>query len=170
MKKIIAVLAILATVFSLSACKMKGKMDADERAQYLAEKESERIEQSLKVERDYINGINETVDEDIGKTEKGEKLVIKVNNPNAVEYQVYYFDRKEKFDYKLSYVFYELPANYNAIKDYDNDTKDKKLIKHNDEARMLVYKYTYKRDKTFDELYKNYKMPEVINLGYSIVE
>ncbi len=170
MKKIIAVLAILATVFSLSACKKLGKMDAEERSQYIAEQESEMVEASLKAERDFVNGVNETIDDEIGKTQKGKRLVIEVKDPNSVQYFVFVFNRKQILDHQLTYMFLELPTNYYAMKNYDNDTKDKKLIKHDDASRMLVYKLIHDNEVTYDKLYEMYSKPERIKMGYSIVE
>ena len=54
MKKIVAIAVIAATLFSLSACKIRGNMTPEER-------ESSRVEMSLKIEREYVEGVNETV-------------------------------------------------------------------------------------------------------------
>ena len=88
MKKILALIAVAATLFSLSACKINGKMTAEER-------ESSRVEQSLKVEREYIEGVNETVEDEIGKTVKGKRLVVRADVPTGYKYTVYEFDRKQ---------------------------------------------------------------------------
>lgn len=168
MKKILAVLAVLATVLSLSACKMSGNMTAEEREQYLAEKQSEQIEASLQAERDYVEGINETADK-IGKTKKGERLVVKIPSQLGTEYWVFEFDKKEVVEYKMIYRFFELPQNYESAKNFKG-TKNKKVVDTDDKSRMVVYKHTGINENTFDELYDSFLLDVERESGYEIIE
>ncbi len=164
MKKILALIAVAATLFSLSACKINGNMTAEER-------ESSRVEQSLKVEREYIEGVNETVDDEIGKTIKGKRLVIKGGTALGYEYTVFVFDKKEKLKDEYSYQFFDLSVNYEATLEI-KETGHGKQIDHDKKSRMVVYKKDSKdlAEDTFDSLYKAYSNPQVIELGYTIIE
>lgn len=165
MKKILALIAIAATLFSLSACKLGGKkMTA-------AERESSRVEESLKVEREYIEGVNETVEDEIGKTKKGERLVIKGSTALGYEYTVYVFDKKEKLKEEYSYQFFDLPVNYEATLEI-KETGHGKQVDHDEKSRMVVYKKASKdlAEDTFDSLYEVYSNPQLTELGYTIIE
>ena len=79
MKKLIAVIAVFAAVLSLSACKPKELSPVEKQSKYAAE-ESERVAASIQAENDYIDGVNDYSDNEIGKTVKGKKLVIKAES------------------------------------------------------------------------------------------
>ncbi len=164
MKKILALAVIAATLFSLSACRVKGNMTPEER-------ESSRVEYSLKIEREYVEGVNETVDDVIGKTKKGERLVIKGGTALGSEYTVFIFDKKEKLKDEYNYQFFDLMKNYEATLEIE-ETGHGKLVDHDDKARMVVYKKASKNlaEDTFDSLYEVYSNPQLTELGYIIVE
>lgn len=164
MKKILALAVIAATLFSLSACKVTGKMTVEER-------ESSRVEESLKIEREYVEGVNETVEEEIGKTKKGERLVIKGSTALGHEYTVFIFDKKEKLKDEYNYQFFDLMKNYEYTLEI-KETGHGKQVDHDDKARMVVYKKASKdlAEDTFDSLYEVYSNPQLTELGYIIVE
>jgi hypothetical protein len=164
MKKIVALAVIAATLFSLSACKVRGNMTPEER-------ESSRVEMSLKIEREYVEGVNETVEDVIGKTKKGERLVIKGGTALGHEYTVYIFDKKEKLKDEINYQFFDFKKNYEATLEI-KETGHGRQIDHDDKARMVVYKKASKdlAEDTFDSLYEAYSNPRVTELGYIIVE
>lgn len=163
MKKILALIAVAATLFSLSACKMNGKMTAEER-------ESSRVEESLKVEREYISGVNETVEDEIGITKKGERLVVKTDTPLGYEYFVFEFDKKENIKTRYTYQFFDLVVNYESTLEI-KETGYGKQVDHDNAKRMVVYKDTdYAEGETFDSLYEVYSREQVIDLGYTIIE
>lgn len=164
MKKILAFAVIFATVCSLSACKMSGKkLTAEER-------ESSIAEQSLKVEREYIEGVNETVEDEIGKTIKGERLVVKTDNDLGYEYFVFVFDKKENIKEKYTYKFYDQMINYEMMLDI-KENGDNKQVDHDKTRRMVVYKKTKNlNDETFTTLYNFYTDPARVKRGYQVIE
>lgn len=168
MKKIVAIVAVFATVLSFSACKMTGNMTQEEREQYLSERQAEQEQSSLQAEQDYADGINKNVDK-MGKTEKNKKLVVEVPSSLGKEYWVFVFNKKKVVDYKLIYQFFDLPRNYNDCKDFEG-TEHKKVIKTDDEARMVVYKHTLVAENSFDELYDYFKLDNLVEDGYRIIE
>ena len=168
MKKVIAVLVVAASLLSLTACKMKKEMTNEEYQASLAANESKRVAESIKVEEEYSEGIAENVEE-IGKTVKNKRLVLKVASPTGTEYEVIVMDKKGNADYELLYQFFDYIGNYNAIVDY-KDEVNRKQIKHDAKARMIVYRIDNIREATFDELYEEFKSETAKNYGYEVVE
>lgn len=168
MKKLIALIAVFAAVLSFSACK-KINMTPEEKQAYYAEEESKKVAASIQAENDYIDGVNEFSENEIGKTIKGKKLVIKAESSLGYKYNVFEFNKKGKMTNRLSYEFYDSIENYNVQSEIKDDRK-RKLIDTDDAARMVVYKYNEVWEQTFDELYASYDKEEIKNLGYSIVE
>ena len=82
MEKVIAVLIVAASLLSLTACKMKKEMSNEEFQASLAADESKRVAESIKVEEEYSEGIAENVEE-IGKTVKNKRLVLKTLSPTG---------------------------------------------------------------------------------------
>lgn len=168
MKKFIALLATFAILLSLSACKPKELSPEEKQSKYAAE-ESERVAASLQAENDYIDGVHEYSDNEIGKTVKGKKLVIRAESSMGYKYLVFEFNKKGKMTERLSYEFYDTLENYEVQAEIKEDRK-RKLVDTDDKARMVVYKYEEVWEQTFDELYAAYSKPEVNDLGYSVVE
>lgn len=163
MKKILALIAVAATLFSLSACKINGKMTAEER-------ESSRVEQSLKVEREYIEGVNETVEDEIGKTVKGKRLVVRADVPTGYKYTVYEFDRKQMIKTQYMYEFFDLDINYYATLEIEEKSKYKQ-IDHDKKSRMVAYKRTEDLGEfDFDYFYDSFSQQFNIDRGYTIIE
>lgn len=167
MKKIIALIAIFAAVLSFSACK-KVNMTPEEKQAYYAAEESKKVAASIQAENDYIDGVNEYSDNEIGKTVKGKKLVIKAESSLGYKYNVFEFNKKGNMTARYCYEFYDSIENYEVQSKIED--RKRKLVDTDDEARMVVYKYNEVWEQTFDELYDAYSKPEVIDLGYSIVE
>ena len=65
---------------------------------------------------------------------------------------------------------------YNSTEDYDSclrvvkNDEYRKVVEKDSKILMVVVKYTDPTQSTFDELYGTYSKPEVIALGYKIVE
>lgn len=170
MKKIIAIFAVLATLLSLSACKMKQKeLTAEEIQESFAAEESRRVEESLQVERDYLEGIDEQVDEEIGKTKKGERLVVKATSITGTEYMVFECKKDGTVKKKLGYLFYDNIENYETILEQGGGSM-RKIVDHNDKARMIVFSYTKLPERDFDGLYKTYSSETSAEMGYTIIE
>ena len=168
MKKAVAIISIFAVLFSLSACKIKKDLSAEEVAQSYAAEESKKIQESIKVEEDYSAGVAENANE-IGKTVKNEKLVVEFDDVLGYEYHVFVMNKKGISKYKLIYRFYDSITNYEEILEQP-DTKNSKIVEHNDAARMIVYKYTNIPERSFDELYKEYSSELTVKMGYKIIE
>ena len=77
MKKLISLIAVLATLVSLSACKMNKELTPEEKMSQYAAEESKMVAESIKAENDYIDGVNEYSDNEIGKTVKGKRIVVR---------------------------------------------------------------------------------------------
>lgn len=167
MKKIIALIAVLATVFSLSACKAK---TPEERQAELAAKQEKAVQQSIKAEEEYQKGMDKYVDK-LGKTEKGKKLVVREVGGVDPEYSVYEFDNKEVLKKRYKCVFFASPDDYNArLRDGDGIMRD--LVDHDDKARMLKYEIEFEEDPqlTFDFFYNNAKSEVAVEAGFEVIE
>lgn len=169
MKKLIALIAVLATVVSLSACKMNKNLSPEEKQSKYAVEASKMVAASIQAENDYIDGVHEFSENEIGKTQKKTKLVIRAESSLGYRYDVFEFSKKGKMTKRLSYEFYDSIENYKVQSKIKEDRK-RKLIDTDDKARMVLYKYDEVWEQTFDELYEAYSKPEVNELGYSIVE
>ena len=168
MKKLIAVIAIIASVLSLTACK-EVNMTPEERMSKYAAEESERIAASIQAENDYIDGVNRHAEETIGKTIKGEKLVVKNFFTLGYEYNIFEFNKKGKMTHKYLYKFYDEVGTYEA--QLENETfSSRKLVDKDDKARMIVYEIDELEPMTFDELYEAYQNPVLIEKGYIVIE
>ncbi len=168
MKKFIALISTFAVLFSLSACKSIELSPEEKQSKYAAQ-ESERVAASLQAENDYIDGVHDFSDNEIGKTIKGKKLVIKAESSLGYRYDVFEFNKKGKMTERLTYEFYDKINNYEVQAEIKEDRK-RKLIDTDDKARMVVYKYNEVWEQTFDELYESYSKPEIKDLGYTIIE
>lgn len=169
MKKIIAVFAVFATLLSLAACKPKRELTADEVQQSVAAEQSRRVEESLQVERDYLEGIDEQVDEEIGKTKKKERLVVKATSITGTEYMVFECKKDGTVKKKLGYLFYDNIENYETILEQGGGTM-RKIVDHDDKARMIVFSYTRLPERDFDGLYKTYSSETSAEMGFTIIE
>lgn len=168
MKKLIALISVLAVALSLTACKTKELNPEEKQSKYAAE-ESEKVAASLQAENDYIDGVHDYSDNEIGKTEKGKKLVIKAESSLGYRYNVFNFNKKGAMTERLCYEFYDSIENY-EVQSKIKDDRTRKLIDTDDEARMVVYKYEEVWEQSFDELYEAYSKTEVKDLGYTIIE
>ncbi len=160
MKKIIALLLALASVVSISACSFK-ELTPEEKASKRAEKESEYAAEVSSQEAAIVGAKDEVLDE-LGNSKKGKKLVMRnYNKSDGTErFREIYFDKNGFADYMLTYCFYP-ESNYYVIKG-QGDKGNNKLVKHDDDLRLIVYKKSYKKayegfDLTYDELVKSFK-------------
>ena len=168
MKKLIALIAILATVSSFTACKSINMSPEEKMSKYLVE-ESERVAASIQAENDYIDGVNKYSEETIGKTIKGKKLVIKDYFSLGYQYKVYEFDKKGVFSKHYVYKFYDDVKTYEGQLEIGN-VLSQKIVDKDPKARMIVYEIKEDLTYTFDDLYDMFSKPENIERGYTIVE
>lgn len=167
MKRIIAAIAILAVVLSLTACNLKKKeLSAEEFQSSVAAEEARRAQESLQAEIEYSQGVIKEGDK-IGKTEKNKRIVVKIDVNYGTEYEVFVMNKKGVIDYKLLYQFFDDLENYNTIVKY-KDTDSKKQVDHDEKARLIVYKFSDMVERTYDEVYNDYKSLE--GDGYTIIE
>ena len=170
MKKIIALITLLATVLSLSACKLNKDLSPEEKMSKYAAEESKMVAESIQAENDYIDGVDDYFENEIGKTVKDKRIVIKAETTFGYKYLVFTFNKKGNMVKRLSYEFYDNIDNYEVQKDIKNPYGGKHLVDTDDKARMVVYEYDEMWDQTFDQIYTDYSKTDIIDLGYSIVE
>ena len=166
MKRLLALFAALTLVLALTACHVKnegGKILSDE--EILASQEAENSSQvaaSLAVESAVAEEMKDYVKDEIGKTEKNKQVVLTRTRDYLTEYWVFVMDRKGNSQYTMSYQFYD-DAHYAMVKRY-GDRENEKLVKHDDDARLLVYKNTTIKDISYDDLIKNYEASPIWTL------
>lgn len=150
MKKILALLAAFATLFSLSACKMNRELTPEE----IAEKESKAVAQSIKAEEAYQKGYEKTVDK-LGKTEKGKRIVVQDPDNNGHEYWVYEFDKDEMLKNKYRYLFYDDLVDYEKyLKNFKDNDVD--IVDADKKSRLIIYEIHLGENPqyTYDYFYK----------------
>lgn len=179
MKKIISVILAVAALLTLAACKVKPSENKEtdpyrpedfqaQVSQLQAERESEQAEKQKEQDK-----INEEVDEyvaKIGKTKKGKELVLEVTMSRGKQYQKYVYNKKGEIDYRLSYFFYDKMEDYTSRIAAAESNKNCKIVEKDKKTLMVVVKYTDITSSPYEELYETYCQPEVIELGYKIVE
>ena len=180
MKKITAVLLILATVLSLSACKINSAGNDettvyspyDFQSQLAAENAaaSEKEAELLKEEAENEEKINNYVKDEIEKTKKKTRLVIEVKTSNGRKYQVFEYDKKGNFKVRKIYFFLDTMENFYSVADAEDGKPGQKVIDKDKDTKMVVVKDNDYGGTTFDEMYAAYLREEVMRLGYSIVE
>lgn len=179
-KKITAVLLIIAAVLSLSACKINSAGNDETSAyspdvfqsQLAAEKEaaSEREAELLKEEAEKEEKIENYIEDKIEKTKKKTRLVIEVKTSNGRKYQVFEYDKKGNFKVRKIYFFLDTMENYYSVADAEDGKPGQKVIDKDKDTKMVVVKDNDYDGTTFDEMYATYSREDVISRGYSIVE
>ncbi|MEE1138751.1 MAG: hypothetical protein U0M02_09775 [Acutalibacteraceae bacterium] len=179
MKKILSVILAAAALFTLAACKVKPSENKETEpyrpeefqaqvSQLQAERASELAEQQK--EKDKLNKEIDDYIAEIGKTKKGKELVLEISSSRGREYQKYVFNKKGEIDYRLDYMFYNSTEDYDSCLRVVKNDEYRKVVEKDSKILMVVVKYTDPTQSTFDELYGTYSKPEVIALGYKIVE
>lgn len=158
MKRIIALLIVLASVLSISACSFK-ELTPEEQAASRAAKESEYAAEVSSKEAAIVEDKGEVLDE-LGKSQKGKKLVMRnySKSDGTERLREIYFDKNGFADYMITYCYYP-ESNYYIIRDQGDKGNDK-LIDHDDDLRLIVYKKSYDSygvEITYDELVSNFK-------------
>lgn len=169
MKKIIAVFAVFAALLSLAACKPKKELTDYEVQQSVAAEQSKRVEASLQVERDYLEGIDEQVDDKVGKTKKKERLVVKATSITGTEYIVFECKKDGTVKKKLGYLFFDNVENYKMLLE-NGGGSSRKIIDNDKKARMIVFSYNETIESNFDDLYKLYSSEKSAEKGYTVIE
>lgn len=149
-KAIAAVFSVIIAVTVFAGCQKKVYLDTEKYEKAVSEqnrKESEALsEQESKIEEDKAK-----LEEEIGKSVKGEKLVVKQIVGEHTDYFVYNF-KKNKRESLVTYKYYTSDMNYELAKK-DGDIGSDKLIDSDDKLRCLVYKDSGAVDLDYDYYY-----------------
>lgn len=137
MKKITAVLLLLAIMFSATAC---GKVYFDEDKYNEAQsKEAEKQSVAQSEQESAIAADKENLEGKMGKSEENKKLVVKRTYGDHMEYLELIFDKKGNIDYKITYKYFDEEDYYRTVLGYGDIGSDK-MISHDDKLRMIAYK------------------------------
>lgn len=171
MKKLIAIISVLAAVLSFASCSVKNDKTA---AEIISEQDAEysRIAESLsQAEIERSEKVVKNID-DLGKTEKNKQLVVKVAYPNGEHYQVFIMNRKGICQKVRDYYFYETAEMFEIGNEKQKEDTDRKKIESDKEARMLAFESDYDLEErnTFDQLYELYKNEDSKIQGYEVIE
>lgn len=179
MKKIIALMLVLAAMLSLAACKVNPSDSETEsyspdafRSQLDAAQaeQSEKAAQSVAAASEVQKEIDEYIAE-VGKTEPKKKLVIEVVDwANGRKYYEFEFDKKGNFKSRIIYFFFDTLENYNATVEIEGDKEGRRVIDKDKDMKMVVVKDSDYDGSSFDEMYAAYSREDVKDLGYRIVE
>lgn len=165
MKKLIAALLILASAVSFASCSVnKKELTYEERQASLEARESEKVAESLKQESEIAEEMSEFEDE-IGKTVKGKRIVIKSVYTDRTEYGVFEFDKNQKLKSRREYMYFNDVSDYNVVKNNKGLRETLKLVKDDKDSRLLVFEHKNIDGSTFDEWYSNLE-----TFNYGIVE
>lgn len=171
MKKLIAVLSILATVLSLAACSVEsGKTTAELVSEAEAEK-SQLVESSIQAEVEYSEQVVKSVDK-MGKTEKNKQLVIKRPYANGEHYQVFVLDRKGICKTVIDYYYYNSVELFENNNQKQKEKTSRKKIDSDPASRMVAFEreYDVEERNTFDQLYEFFSDESFKEAGYIIIE
>ncbi|MBO4342301.1 MAG: hypothetical protein J5870_04295 [Clostridia bacterium] len=159
MKKYISIFIVFALLFSFSAC---GKVYFDEEKynSKVSEEES-KSERESSEDMSRVSEKQSEVDEELGKTEKDKKIVVKYNYGEHSEIMVTYF-KNGKSDYRMTYKYYNTDEYYKKVLDA-GDVGSDKLVDHDNKARLVVYKNKDAGGMDFETVYEMYarRNPEV---------
>ena len=78
-------------------------------------------------------------------------------------------DKKGNLDYCMVYRFFDSISSYKTYLGYP-DSDDEKQVKHDDKARMIVYKVKMQREADFATLYDEYSSDTAKGYGYTVIE
>ncbi len=151
MKRVIAVLVILASILSLAACK---ELTPEEKMSSIAAEESKMAVERSSQEAAIEVGKDDILDE-IGKSKKDKKLVVVKYEENYTEFRVIVMDKNGFGDYMEKYIFYN-SEQYKSAKNQENFGADK-VVERDDDLRMIKFKRVFDTDSTYENFYKTYE-------------
>lgn len=151
MKRVIAVLVILASILSLAACK---ELTPEEKMSSIAAEESKNAVERSSQEAAIEVGKDNILDE-IGKSKKDKKLVVVKYEENFTEYRVIVMDKNGFGDYMEKYIFYN-QEQYRSAKNQESFGADK-VVERDDDLRMIKFKREFDTDSTYENFYKTYE-------------
>ncbi len=171
MKKIIAILAVFATAFTLASCSVKNDKTT---AELVSEQEAEYqqlIESMSQAEAEVSENVIKNV-EDIGKTQKNKQIVVKVASANSEHYQVFIFNRKGICQKIRDYYFYDTVDKFEIADEKQKETSRKKKVDSDKDARMIVLESDYEVEERnqFDQILELYKNEDSKAQGFEVIE
>lgn len=168
MKKILAILAAFATLFSLAACKMQSNKTTAERVSDAEAEYSMLVASSIQAETERAEKIVKSI-EDIGKSQKGKQLVLQRGEDH---YQVYVMNKKSICTKVIDYYFFDNIEAYNIKSNDPKKSGNAKRIIDDPEARMIAYEKDFQAGEidTYDEIYEMFSDPGYAERGIYIVE
>ncbi len=155
MKRIIAILVILASILSLAACK---ELTPEEKMSSIAAKESKLAVENSKHEAAIEESKADILDE-IGKSEKDKRVVVVRDGDSYTEYRVIVMDKNGFGDYMEKYVFYNKDS-YRIAKNQEDFGADTP-VKRDDDLRMIKFKRDFDVDSTYDGFISRYENSSV---------
>ncbi len=165
MKKLIAALLILASAVSFASCSVnKKELTYEERQASIEARESEKVAESLRQESEIAEEMSELEDE-IGKTVKGKRIVVKSVYSDRTEYGVLEFDKNQKLKSRKKYMYFNDKSGYGAVKSNKGLRETLKLVKDDKDSRLLVFEHKNIIESSYDDWYSNFKVAE-----YNIIE
>lgn len=166
-KKILAILAALATVFSLASCSVKNDKTTEELVSEQEAEYEQLIESMTQAEIERSEKINKSVNK-FGKTEKGKRIVVELPYAHGKEYRVFEMDKNQECKYTINYYFFD----NNEIFELNKKSKDKTKYDVDNETKMVAYKSEYESSmyRTYDELYDFYTSDAAIQNNYIVIE
>ncbi len=163
MKKAAILIALISLILTFAACGEKEESSPEQYSKYVAAEESKQAEESKKeVER--ISEKMDEVSDDIGKTVKNKKVVLRQETSSDTRYRVLYMDKDGNGDYMVTYYFAKSNVDYQTL--YDNAKAEGNLYKFDKKSKMVAVKSDNLMNLPFDNFYENYAG----DLGWTLVE
>ncbi len=178
MKKIIAILLALATILSLSACKVNKNngesepYDADDfqaNIEKYEEKQSKKAAKEAEKASEVEGEINEYIRK-VGKTKPKTQIVVETNYALGRQYLKFEFNKKGEFKSHVIYYFFDSYENYRATYDAEKNNSRATVVDHDKDMQMVAVRRDKYMGDSYDNIYASYSSEAMMNLGYTIVE
>ena len=180
MKKIIAIMLVLAAVVSLASCKVnggKGETEPYNPEEYVSNLAAAEEEQSKaaaeKAEKE--SKIQEEIDDyirKVGKTKKKTQLCLRLNTPDYIGKEYWRFEFKANGEYKtkIEYHFLATSEQYHAKLQLAKDMDGMKVIEKDADLNLVVIRNDRFVGKSFDAMYSNFTHENMKEMGYFVIE
>lgn len=164
MKKYISVvIAVLTILFCFASCGKEKKIYTDI-SEYDEAVSKSQIEASVSESKQVEDIANDKVktEKEIGKSTEGEKLVLRRDGSNSVEYWVLYF-KNGKADYRVRYIYCYDDTTYQS-KLQNIETGKDKITDSDANLRCIVVKTTGIMASSYSSMYNYYTDSEVFTI------
>lgn len=178
MKKIIALMLVLASILSLSACKVNKNngetepYDANEFQENMSKLEAEQSKRAAK-EAEEASEVLAEIDEyveKIGKTKPKTQIVVESDYALGRKYLKFEFNKKGEFKNHIIYYFFDTYENYKAVYHSEKNRDDATVVDHDKDTHMVAVRLDEYVPNPYDTIYDAYASEAVMDLGYTIVE